>query len=264
MAKLIAQDGWLKKLQQWFFPPICILCRQLSDISQDMCSACEGDLPFISRACRQCGQALHKESATADNLCGDCLKNPPIYDRTFALCHYSSPMDHLIAAAKFQNKLTHTRVLGELMAKRIKNQWYADQPLPELIIPVPLHPQRLQARGYNQALEIAKPLAKRLGIPLDYYRCQRIKATAAQASLRSKERSANIRGAFNVVEPYRVTHVALLDDVVTTGHTMAEISRVLKAAGIDRIDVWCCARTDIGHYDTQSKEFKASLFRTKS
>lgn len=128
------------------------------------------------------------------------------------------------------------------MTDAIKNHWYADQPLPDLIIPIPLHSQRLHERGFNQALEIARPIAKNLAIPIDYQGIKRIKHTLAQSGLSAKARKQNISQAFAAFRDYSGLSIAVIDDVVTTSHTMMEFCRVLKNQGAAHITVWCCAR----------------------
>lgn len=147
-------------------------------------------------------------------------------------------MRHLLRTFKFQQRHACARLLGELLAARLAT---LSEP-PQLIIPVPLHPQRYRERGFNQALELGRPLSKRLNIPLGTQYCRRIRATVPQSELSAALRRRNLRGAFCVVETPPVNHVVLLDDIVTTGATVSELTRVLKRAGIARVDVWCCAR----------------------
>jgi len=116
-------------------------------------------------------------------------------------------------------------------------------PWPQVLIPVPLHPSRLGERGYNQALEIARVLARELALPIDNHVCERVAATAPQAGLDEHARRRNIRGAFAVRGPFHWSHVVILDDVVTTGSTVAELARVLRGAGARRVEVWAAART---------------------
>lgn len=142
---------------------------------------------------------------------------------------------------KFNHALLNARILGELLAEKI-HLWYQQQPLPEFIIPMPLHTKRLKERGFNQALEIARPISSSLGIPIDKTSCQRIKHTFAQATLHADQRQANIKKAFKVTSDLANKHIAVLDDVITTGNTITEFCRTLKKAGAGKIDVWCCAR----------------------
>lgn len=204
----------------------------------DICLGCQVNLPTQKEACYRCALPLH---GIKDNmaLCGGCLNNPPSYDHTVSVFRYDRPVDHLIHDLKFNRKLAVARLLGELMAQQLKKQV---QTPPQIIIPVPLHPARLRERGYNQATELARPIAHALNIPIDYQHCQRQRATAAQSDLPASERLRNVKGVFSVVRKLPVHHVAILDDVMTTGATIAELATTLRKAGAERIDVWVCAR----------------------
>ena len=118
------------------------------------------------------------------------------------------------------------------------------QPLPEAILPVPLHSTRLRERGFNQALELARPMAQALALPLLIHHSQRTRATVAQTSLSAKQRRKNIRGAFQVTQPLPARHIAIVDDVMTTGQTINELAKTLRKAGATHIDVWVCARAE--------------------
>lgn len=151
---------------------------------------------------------------------------------------YREPVTELVRAMKFNGNLTNARILGSLLA-----EWLVlHAEMPEAIIPVPVHNRRLRQRGFNQALELARPIGKRLGLDVDTRLCVKSVLTADQVGLAAHERRRNIRGAFSVngSSPYR--HVALVDDVLTTGSTVSEICRVMHRAGIQRIDVWVVAR----------------------
>lgn len=178
----------------------------------------------------------------AQPLCGACLTSPPAFDKTHTLFPYRDPIMQLIIKLKFGGALSHAQTLGQLMAKKIRGEWYLNQALPDIIIPVPLHAKRLRERGFNQALEIARPISAQLNIPIDTKGVKRIRHTAAQSGLTAKERKQNIKNAFNVNGSYADLHIAIIDDVVTTGQTMRELCQTLKNNGCKRIDVWCCAR----------------------
>lgn len=208
---------------------------------QDLCLPCQKALPWLKNACPRCAFPL-TETNDKHALCGDCLKNSPQYSRTIALFSYQFPIDHLISGLKFANKLIYCQILGNIMAETITN-YYQNKPLPEIIIPIPLHVQRLKERGYNQALELAKPIAKKLQIGLDRYSFIRIKTTKAQALISAKQRKQNIKNAFLPRKTINYKYVAIIDDVVTTGNTVREFSNILIANGIQKIDIWCCART---------------------
>lgn len=226
---------FMLRILDWILPPTCLLCGSHSDQRRDLCKACEADLPWVGTACYQCALPI-----TGGTVCGLCLKNTPPYDRTIALCYYRFPMPHLVTGLKFQKKLSHAQVLGNLLADRMEFLYVSK---PDVLIPVPLHPKRLRQRGYNQALELARPIAKRLNMPIDFRSCQRIKATEAQTGIPAKERMKNMKGAFSVSSSLNKSHVVLIDDVMTTGSTVIELSRVLRESGVKQIDVVCCART---------------------
>jgi ComF family protein len=174
-------------------------------------------------------------------LCGSCLKEPPPYHRTIALFTYQPPIDGWILALKFHHKLIYAQLLGELLIQQLIAS-YHEEDWPELIIPVPLHRMRLVERGYNQTVEIAKVISKRLKIPLNRLDCQRVKATAPQLSLPAQQRQRNVKNAFILKRPLCMQHVAIVDDVVTTGSTAKELTRLLLNNGVQRVDVWCTAR----------------------
>ena len=153
-------------------------------------------------------------------------------------------MPLLVAGLKFHDRLAGGRLLGELLARHLLVR---GGPLPELILPIPLHPRRLRQRGFNQALELALPLGRRLGVPLDRHSCRRNRATQPQTELDLKQRRRNLRNAFALAGPLPARHIALVDDVVTTGSTSNELARLLKRAGAERVEVWAAARAVSRH-----------------
>ncbi len=151
---------------------------------------------------------------------------------------YRFPVDALIQASKYAGDLGAGRALGELLADAI-----AADPAPDIIVPMPLHPARLKQRGFNQALEIARPLAWRTGASLVTDACARVKDTPPQASLPWKEREKNIRSAFACRKDLSGKRIALVDDVMTTGHTLNEAAKALKKGGAAQVHAWAVART---------------------
>ena len=151
---------------------------------------------------------------------------------------YQSPGDHLLQKLKFNGRLEMARVLGELMAHWLES---VCEQLPDIVIPVPLHQDRLRERGFNQAIELALPIARHLGLPMDIRSCIRTKTTAPQSDLSRKARIKNVKDAFEVVRPVS-GHVAIIDDVMTTGSTAHELARTLRQAGATRVEAWICAR----------------------
>jgi len=133
-------------------------------------------------------------------------------------------------------------LLGDLMAEALEGRLSNAKHLPDFIIPVPLHASRLRERGYNQALELAKPIAKRFNLPLLSNGCVRNKATLPQSELPAEERFNNIKDGFTVQRNCAAKHVAIVDDVMTTGSTVNVLAKALKEAGVQTVDVWICAR----------------------
>ena len=203
-----------------------------------MCRGCAGDLPVVEVACLRCGAPLPMVG-----VCGRCQRRPPAFDRAEAICHYRPPLDALIKRLKFNGDLHLARLLGELMADRLNGSLSM---LPDVIVPVPLHIKRLRERGFNQALELARPIARRLGVALDWRHVVRLRATEPQSDLPAKQRSRNIRGAFAVEQGFTAGRVAIVDDVMTTGHTANELAATLRRAGVVDISVWVCARAVFG------------------
>ena len=222
-----------------FLPPTCVLCGAPGTAGLDLCAGCRDDLPLNDHACPRCALPLPL-AQPQDWACGACQRRAPPFATSHIPYLYRDGMIHLIGEAKFGGKLNLTRLLGLCLARSLRDR---NVDRPEVIIPVPLHPQRLRERGYNQTLEIARALAADLAIPVDPRTCVRLRAITPQEGLDQEARRINVRGAFGVNRPLRVRHVALLDDVVTTGSTAAEVTRVLLAAGAQRVDLWALART---------------------
>jgi ComF family protein len=152
---------------------------------------------------------------------------------------YTYPLDQLIRAFKYRGILSYGRVLGSLLADRLSSR---QGTMPELIVPVPLHPSRHRERGFNQASELARPVSQCLNVPFDERLCRRIRATVDQTELDARSRRQNVRGAFEVAGKTALRHVAVLDDVLTTGSTANEIARMLMRAGVETVEIWAVAR----------------------
>jgi len=175
---------------------------------------------------------------TAPILCGRCLSSHPAFDETYAPFIYQGEMRHLITSLKFGAHYKNARLLGLLLADHLKKTAQR----PDLILPIPLHKVRYRQRGFNQAIEIAKTVSRELKIPLDLNSCLRHRDTPHQTALTAKQRRKNIKNAFSIIKPIHAQHIAILDDVMTTGSTAHELAYVLKKAGVSRVDVWVCAR----------------------
>ncbi len=190
--------------------------------------------------CRRC--AIEVPDGVA--VCGRCLTAPQAFERTLAALHYAYPWDGLLLRFKFGAGLDLARVLARLLADRVQASGDA---LPALVLPVPLGPQRLRERGYNQAWELARRVADQAGCNADARLLLRVHDAPHQLALPADRRAANVRGAF-AVEPLRRAELqgrtlALVDDVMTTGATADEAAKVLLAAGAASVHVWVLART---------------------
>ncbi len=237
-------NQWIKTIQSRMeavlLPPVCMLCgsagERSADHLRDLCPSCQDALPWAGSQCARCALPL---SATAlEALCGRCQTQPLAFERCLAPFVYRAPLDHLLLGLKFSGRLSQARLLGELMA-----QWLAtvvDVP-PDHIIPVPLHATRLRERGFNQAVELARPIARQFGLPLKLDAVRRLRATPPQSDLSRKARLKNIKGAFAVSRSLQ-GKVVIIDDVMTTGSSAHELAQTLLAAGAEQVEVWVCAR----------------------
>ncbi|TKS55129.1 ComF family protein [Luteimonas yindakuii] len=230
-------DGWRSWLGRLLYPARCPLCREAADEASGLCAACAGRLPWLGAACARCALPLMGAQAVGDS-CGACLQRAPPLRFVQASFLYGHPLDRLLPRFKFHRDLACGRLLARWMLPAC-----AAAPRPQMLVPLPLHAARLRERGYDQALELARPLARALDLPLRTDLLVRMRATAAQSSLDAEARRRNVRGAFRVQGRAAVpTHVALIDDVMTTGATLHAAARALHRAGVARVDAWVCAR----------------------
>ncbi|WP_280154531.1 ComF family protein [Piscinibacter sp. XHJ-5] len=219
-------------------PTQCALCFEWG--RDRVCGACRERFIRAIARCRQC--ALQVPEGTT--VCGACVKQPPPFDAALAALDYAHPWDRLIGRFKFHAALD----LVAPLATSLLEAWrHSGLPRPELLVPVPLSASRLRERGYNQSWQIARRLARWLGCPADDALLLRIKDTPHQLAFPPDRRAANVQAAF-MVEPrrppgLRAERITVVDDVMTTGATAAEIARVLKQAGAAQVDVWVLART---------------------
>ena len=221
----------------------CVLCGSYSNRDNNgentLCLPCRGDIQSNAVGCSRCALPL----IVSEQLeCGRCQKRTPYYRSVYRLALYQEPLNRLILQFKFQHKLHIGKTLGTLMAEDIDRQML---PLPDLLLPVPLHAKRLRQRGYNQAVELARPIAKRFSLPVETKVCHRIRVTPEQMGLSAKSRKENLKGAFEVRGNIEGKQIAIIDDVMTTGSTANELSQQLLKAGAKYVDVWVCARAAI-------------------
>ena len=226
-------NNWLNKVQPYIYPYTCFLCGEAGQNGLDLCAQCQSDFATINHCCTQCGIPL-----ASNKICGACLKTPPHFDKVNCLYQYQNDSGFLIQKLKFQHKFTCAKTIGLLMARHFKELAIH----PDVLIPIPLHKKRVRQRGFNQSFEIAKSLQTELDIRLDNSSLKRIRDTSQQASLNAVQRRKNIKGAFQFTPPKNIDFAVLLDDVVTTGSTVNEAAKILKQAGIKRVEVWAFAR----------------------
>lgn len=235
---MFAVNKCIQFVQTLLWPATCVLCGGPGHGGRDLCRACARDLPWLPAGCRCCARPL----APPAQVCGDCLRHPPPFQCTLAPLRYHTPVDRLVQRLKFHGRLHYARLLGELIADRV--QISAQGPMPEVLVPVPLHPARQRQRGFNQATELARPVARRFGIPVAWSGCQRQRATDSQSLLDRRARRTNLRDAF-AVQRCPARYVAVIDDVVTTGSTVRALAQALRRSGVERVDVWCAARAEL-------------------
>lgn len=232
---------WLAATSHWLLPPRCVLCESVPDAGPGaLCAGCRGDLQANSPACPRCAEPLRRP----EPLCGRCLRREPPFHAAFAACRYAWPLDGLVARFKFNGDVAAGRCLARLFVAGLAQ---AAVPRPDLIVPVPLHRRRLRRRGYDQALELARDIGRGTGIPVAGDLLQRQRPTRAQTELDLAGRRRNVRGAFAVAPKVHArlqagVHIALFDDVMTTGSTLAECAHSLRQAGVRDIQAWVIAR----------------------
>ncbi|MDO8938275.1 MAG: ComF family protein [Methylicorpusculum sp.] len=230
-------NNWSNIIQNYLFPPTCILCGHPGQREKDLCLHCESGLIRATECCYRCG-ALFEQSSTTPMLCGACLNKTPYFDETHAVFVYTGAIRYLLTSLKFGGQLKNARLIGQLMAE----QFLTIAEIPECLIPVPLHSERYRERGFNQAIEITKTIARLMDIPVDLDSSIRQRNTEHQTELSAKQRKKNMLNAFAVNKKPPFNHVAIVDDVMTTGTTVSELAKALKNAGVHRVDVWVCAR----------------------
>ncbi|MGC2457839.1 MAG: ComF family protein [Gallionellaceae bacterium] len=209
----------------------CLLCGSFNRHGA-WCAACDSTLPYLNvPGCPICALPTPDGST-----CGRCLKRKPQFDRTVAVFAYTFPMDKLVQALKYGERLTLVNSLADSFVQRIVKR-------PDYVIPMPLHPSRLKQRGFNQSLELARRIANNLAIPMLSDACRRVRDTPPQSSLGWKERDRNVRRAFDCGWDLSGKHIAVVDDVMTSGASLNEAAHVLRKAGAVEVSAWIVART---------------------
>jgi len=209
----------------------CLLCSALSP-NRAWCDACDAALPYFNAPhCPVCALPTW-DGAT----CGHCLQKPPHFKRTVAAYAYAFPLDKLVLALKYGDKFYLANSLGDRLAQRVTVR-------PDCLVAMPLHPLRLRERGFNQSLQLARRIGQQLDLPVLPYACQRVRNTPSQSTLPWKERNKNMRKAFSCTAEVAGKHIAVVDDVMTTGATLNELTLALLNAGASEVSVWVVART---------------------
>lgn len=234
---------WLRvDAARLLWPSRCLACEAPGLEGLDLCAECAAALPWNRCACPACALPLPQ-----GGVCGDCLRREaalarrgraPALSSVHAAFVYAAPLDRLLPRFKFHRDLAAGALLSQLMTEAV-----ASLPRPDVVIPVPLHRSRLRRRGYDQALELARPLARSLDLPLRVDLLRRVRSTAAQSELSAPARRRNLKAAFAVTTGVALpAHVVLVDDVMTTGATLHAAAEALKRAGVQRVEAWVCAR----------------------
>lgn len=223
---------YVRRLEDWVLPSACLLCAAPLPARHYLCGACDAALPWLGSTCARCAMPLPDAG-----VCGRCQQQPPRHDAALAALRYEPPVAQWVQQLKFHRALAHARLMGDLLARRLP-----PAPPIDAIVPVPLHTHRLRGRGFNQALEIARPIATRFGLPLLMDKLVRTRATAAQTELPRARRRANVRKAFAVRGDLRGLRIAVVDDVMTTGSTLDGVAAALKRAGATAVHAWVVAR----------------------
>ncbi|MCU7959142.1 MAG: ComF family protein [gamma proteobacterium symbiont of Bathyaustriella thionipta] len=226
------------KIEQTVFPADCLICSQASQNPYELCQDCEQELPRNRYFCRCCAQPLAAQAH--GSLCGACQKRPPTFEQVFAPFLYRRQIQALIRRYKFSDHQPSGRLLETLFMQSLRQQ---KPPVPAALIAVPLHPQRLKERGFNQAQQLAKALSRQFACPLLQKAVARKGGLPHQADLDKQARLKNLRDAFVLKEHNLPAHIGIVDDVLTTGATANALAKALRRAGVERIQVFVLART---------------------
>ena len=231
----------LARLGHALLPSSCALCGCRA--AQVVCVPCANQYVQVAvKRCPCCANPLAAQEPLGP--CGSCQRHRPAFDQTVAASSYAAPVDQLVLQLKFGGALVLAPWFGTALVAAWRD---AELALPAVLLPVPLGERRLAERGFNQALEIARPLARSLGLPLKRDWLLRTRDTAAQSSLEPGARSANVKGAFTLapaaLAALRGLHVGVVDDVMSSGHTLDEVARTLKRFGVARVTNLVFART---------------------
>jgi ComF family protein len=236
--------AWFKRfglsVLEFFLPRMCLFCGAGvgEEAKQAICAECEAQIDWVrSPLCPCCGRMFESPEG-GDRLCGDCQTEPPPFSRARAAALYEGPVAAAIKRFKFGRQIVHLPLLQSWLHRPECLELVAAA---DLLAPVPLHPRRLKARGFNQALLLAQAFPDK---PVGLEVLTRERYTVPQVGLKPRERRENVKGAFDVPQPAKVKgkNILLIDDLYTTGSTVRECARVLRRAGAVRVEVLTVAR----------------------
>jgi ComF family protein len=234
MSASLLRRGLGRIIDTLLNPGYCLACGAGLGGGESLCAVCKEHLQRVPNPCRYCGEPNPVGSA----LCPACLRNPPRWQGLSAPFQYRGLAREYLLRLKYSESLHLARVLCRAGGVPVRDHL----PWPEVLLPVPLHRERMLERGYNQAAEIATAWSGMLDIPVDRRALRRLRATASQSGLNAAERTRNLRGAFEYRTRKTYRHVAVIDDIVTTGSTADEITRVLHRSCVDCVEIWALAR----------------------
>lgn len=218
----------------------CSFCS-MTKTELGVCDTCLNAIESVGHFCSRCASTLEtKEAQDLHRECGQCINKPPVYDTVITATRYKYPVDKALSELKFNKQLHYARSLSHVLERKVR-QRYIESPLPQALVPIPLHPKRLKERGFNQSQLITQQLASSLNIP-QASALARVKDTPHQVGLSEKQRRKNLNNAFHLNSPLP-QHIALVDDVVTTGSTVTEATKLCRKQGVKRVDIWCLAKT---------------------
>ncbi|GKT13060.1 MAG: hypothetical protein ISEC1_P2057 [Thiomicrorhabdus sp.] len=224
----------MKAIEKWLLPPTCVVSKQSAE-QFDLSDSVLQDLSSPFSVCPQCC-----ELSLEGDLCGACLTKPPAFDRTQVGFYFEEPLSKLIYDLKYHQQVAYARLLSEMVIEQF------DIAGVQALVPIPTHPLRRRERGYNQADLIAKALGKLLELPVISHAIKRIKHTESQTHLSAKQRHQNLTKAFQIeTECFaKLTHIALVDDVITTGATMQKVAELIKKqTQVEHLQAWAIAKT---------------------
>lgn len=228
-----ASNSQWGRLLSWLFPPHCLICFDNIAMGQGLCHHCRTFMRHQLSTCPRCQQQM-----PTPVLCGGCISRPPHFDKVIAAFRYQPPLVARIHEIKYSHRFELIEAAGICLARHINSHGSRAK----LVIPVPLHSDRLRERGFDQATELARVVARELQLPSRCRALQRHRPTAPQTTVSPAQRSDNVRSAFRSQQSLAGRHVALVDDVMTTGATCNEAAKCLKQAGANGVEVWVLAR----------------------